>query len=330
MTPPQNNLVSEAPSEFVPRQPIGTLAKTEARAKLDKLGRAVKRIAQASWESVGCFVYVCRGRLPLTAGYKEYRDRYVRRTINNREMLRVFAAGQELPIGFGARLDERVVEYPWLLSRLGRYSEKSRFLDAGSTLNHDPILQHPAVKAHKWSILTLAPEAECFWSRGISYLYEDLRLLPFKNEWFDAVTCISVIEHVGMDNVFFAAQKDYRENRPEDYLCAIREMRRIIKPGGSLFLTVPFGRYEHHGWLQQFDSGMLAALIVEFRPQNVSKTFFRYMERGWQFAQEEECRDLSFSDAIRNKHSIGNEWVRRVDSDFAVAARGIACVELQK
>jgi hypothetical protein len=39
---------------------------------------------------------------------------------------------------------------------------------------------------------------------------------------------------------------------------------------------------------------------------------------------------LSFSHAIRNKHSIGKERVRGLDSDFAVAARGVACIELQK
>jgi SAM-dependent methyltransferase len=254
----------------------------------------------------------------------------VRGIIGNDEMLQVFRVGQELPEGFGARLDERVVEYPWALSRLGRFAEKSRFLDAGSTFNHEAILEHPAVRTHKWSILTLSPETKCFWDLGVSYLYEDLRCVPFKDEWFDAVVSISVIEHVGMDNVFFGVEKAYRENRPQDYLRAVREMRRIIRPGGSLFLTVPFGRYEDHGWLQQFDSGMLSALISEFRPQNVNKTFFRYTERGWKLAEEEECKDLSFSNAIRNKHSVRKERIRRFGSDFAVAARGVACIELQK
>ncbi len=330
MTPPQSDSLLTVRSEVDPGQRFGTLARTEAKRKLDASGKALKRLVQASWQWLGCFVYLCRGRLPLTIGYGEYRDRCVREIIRNDEMLQVFRAGQELPEGFGARLDERVVEYPWVLSRLARYGEKSRFLDAGSTLNHEAILQHPAVKAHKWSILTLSPETKCFWDLGVSYLYEDLRSVPFKDEWFDAVTCISVIEHVGMDNVVFAAEKAYRENRPQDYLGAVREMRRIIRPGGSLFLTVPFGRYEHHGWLQQFDSGMLAALILEFRPQEVNKTFFRYTERGWKLAGEEECRDLSFSNAIRNKHSTGKERVRRFDWDFAVAARGVACIELQK
>jgi SAM-dependent methyltransferase len=279
---------------------------------------------------MGCFLYLCRGRLPLTVGYREYRSRYVRKVIANEGLLDVFKAGQELPAGFGVRLDERVVEYPWLLSRLARYGNKLRVLDAGSTLNYEVILQHPAVKKHKWSILTFAPEIQCFWDEGISYLYEDLRCLPFKNEWFDAITCISTIEHVGMDNMLVTQEESHRENRPQDFLRAVREMRRVLKPAGALFLTVPFGHYEHHAWFQQFDGSMLSNLISEFRAQKVEKTFFRYTEQGWKLAGEEECGDLSFSDVIRNRHAVRKDRVRGFPSDYAVAARAVACIELRK
>ncbi len=329
MTPPRSDSLFTVGSEADPGQRFGKLARTEAKRKLDTLGKAWKRVMQTSWESLGCFAYLCRGRLPHTKGYGHYRDRYVRGILGNDELLQVFRAGQELPEDFGRRLDERVVEYPWVLSRLGRYRSKARFLDAGSTLNHEAILQHPAVRPHKWNILTLSPEPKCFWELGVSYLYEDLRCVPFKDEWFDAVTCISVIEHVGMDNIFFATENVYRENRPRDYLRAVEEMRRVIIPGGWLFLTVPFGQYEDHGWLQQFDSGMLSTLISEFQPQKVNKTFFRYTERGWKLASEEECRDMSYFDVLRNKLSMSKESVR-FDSDFAAAARGVACIELQK
>ena len=330
VTVQQNDWLPGPPSETVSRQAFLTRVRAVVNTNLRRLGKARKRMVQRCLEPVGRFIYLCRGSLPLTVGYREYRTCYVRKLLANDHILNAFNAGQELPANFGARLDERVVEYPWVLSRLGRYGDKLRALDAGSTLNYEEILQHPAVKKHKWSIVTFAPETECFWDEGISYLYEDLRSLPCKDEWFDAITCISTIEHVGMDNVLVTQEKSHRENRPQDFLRAVREMRRVLKPGGVLFLTVPFGRYEHHGWLQQFDSSMLSALISEFRPQKVEKTFFRYTAQGWKFAGEEECRDLSFSDVIRNKHAIRKDRVRGFPADYAVAARAVACIELRK
>jgi SAM-dependent methyltransferase len=330
VTPSQNDSLSEVRSEFGSNERFATLSIPDAVRVRGTFRKTLRRLAQTAWESLGCVVYIVQGRLPLSKGYREYRERYVRKSIGNNDILQIFGSNRMLPDGYGARLDERVVEYPWALSRLSRYTDKSRFLDAGSTFNHETILLHPAVKGHKWSILTLSPETKCFWDLGISYLFEDLRAVPFQDDWFDAVACISVIEHVGMDNVFFATEKAYRENHPQDYLRAVSEMRRIIRPGGSLFLSVPFGRYENHGWLQQFNSDMLSTLISEFQPRNVYKTFFCYTERGWKLAEETECRDLSFSDAIRNKHSVGKNRVRVAEPDFAVAARAVACIELQK
>jgi SAM-dependent methyltransferase len=45
--------------------------------------------------------------------------------------------------------------------------------------------------------------------------------LPFEKETFDLVTALDVIEHI------------------DDDLGALREMRRVMKPGGLLLLTVP-------------------------------------------------------------------------------------------
>jgi ubiquinone/menaquinone biosynthesis C-methylase UbiE len=44
---------------------------------------------------------------------------------------------------------------------------------------------------------------------------------------FDAIICISVLEHVF------------------EYDKAINEIERVLKPGGKLLLTVPFG-FPHH------------------------------------------------------------------------------------
>jgi SAM-dependent methyltransferase len=278
-------------------------------------------VLNLSWQWLASLAYVCLGRRPFSKGYRHYKARYLKTVLEDQSLFEVFNTGRPLPTNFGLRLDERVVEYPWLLSKLSRQSPGARFLDAGSTLNHEFILAHPFVRRHNWTILTLAPESHCFWNRGVSYHYEDLRALPFKDDWFDGIACLSVIEHVGMDNVDYTGSESYREQRPQDYRLAIQEMRRVLKPHGTLFLTVPFGRYENHGWLQQFDRELLSDLIAQFQPRQVTETFFRYTQQGWKFATQHECNGLRYCDFARRPG---------IDSAFAVAATAVACVQLQK
>lgn len=293
----------------------------ESRGIMTGLFRACK-------QQIGSFVYRCSGRVPFARGYSAYRSCYLGRFVGRRDFLQLFQEGRELPDGLGVGLDERVVEYPWILSRLMGYEGKCRFLDAGSTLNSQTILAHQLAKPHKWTIFTLAPERECFWSRGVSYVYDDLRSMPFREEWFDAVFCISVIEHVGMDNSLYASDKCYREGKTQDYLLAVDEVRRVLKPSGRLFLTVPFGIYEDHGWLQQFDSAMLSNLVSRFQPQRANISFYRYTSRGWRCAREGECRNLTYSDVHLERFSRGKN--KAVDVDFAAAAHAVACLDLQK
>jgi len=280
-------------------------------------------------ERLGRFVYRCNGRIPWTCGrgYGPYLNSYIERVINDDHFLRALQESGEVPANFGMRLCERVIELPWVLAKLSQYQEKSRFLDAGSALNHQMILQHPAARVHSWTVLTLAPESNCFWEKGISYVFDDLRSMPFRDGLFDAVFCVSVIEHIGMDNVSYTADDRYRENKPLDHLRAIAEMRRTLRPNGWLYLTVPFGRYENHGWLQQFDTTMLSALIAHFEPQHVRKTFFRYGDCGWSVATEGQCGDSSYS-------HIGKFCEHRESKpprgSFAPTASAVACVELQK
>lgn len=291
------------------------------------MSNVVKQLLHASQQQIGSFVHLCQGRRRWTRGYGAYRDARIRKLIYGDALAHLFRPASALPEGLGVGLDERVIEFPWVLSKLGVQREKGSFLDAGSTLNHEMILQHPFVKSHKWTLLTLAPESECFWDLGVSYVYEDLRRMPFASDWFDGAFCISVLEHVGMDNALYSENDAFREDKPGDYLRAVDEMKRVLKPNCWLYVTVPFGRYEHHGWLQQFDSTMIADMISRFHPQSVTKTFYRYTQQGWQLATEDECADLSYFDIHARRFSRNGT---SGTAESAVAASAVACIEMQK
>lgn len=203
--------------------------------------------------------YYRRGRLPWTPGYSRVKLEFIRETLADQDLMQRFCSFQELPAGFGTQMDELVVEYPRVVFRLRGGS--SRLLDAGSSLNHQEIFLHPKLRVKDITIFTLAPELQRFWREGVSYQFGDLRDMPFRNEWFDEIVCISTLEHVGMDNTKYGPiQKEYREF---DFLLAAQELMRTLKPGGKILMTVLFGRRQSIIWdsgvfMQQFDSQFLS------------------------------------------------------------------------
>lgn len=263
--------------------------------------------------------YLLRGRRPWSVGYQEYKERVLRSVVAQRRVLDWFSAQGRLSPGYGVALDERVVEYPWLLTRLGR--GPGRLLDAGASLNHEWILRHPILAARRITICTLTPEPMISRPR-VDHVYADLRATPFAAGMFGEIACISTLEHVGMDNTFvYGARASFNEADPQAYLKAVGEFKRLLTPGGRLFITVPFGRRQHFGWQQQFDGAELNAIVQTFDGSNLHVAFFRYEARGWQRASETECADCEYYDVRRSLHH---------DDDRAAAARAVACIELTR
>jgi SAM-dependent methyltransferase len=226
----------------------------------------------------------------------------------------------ELTKNYGVKIDERIIEYPWLLSRLP--DTIGVLLDAGSALNYRSILNQPSIKNKKIFISTLAPEKRCFWGDGISYTYEDLRNTCYKDCSFDWIVSISTIEHIGLDNtLLYTENPSLKENLPSAYLTAIKELHRILKPGGTLFITVPYGTYKNHGWFQVFDERMIDNLISAFNPDSFSELHFRYIKNGWEKSDRLLSRDATYYD-IQNKN-----WN---NSQYSPFSRAVVCLELRK
>lgn len=240
--------------------------------------------------------------------------------INSPEKLACFTR-RELPADFGIGIDERSVEYPWLFSRL---SDNSSFLlDAGSTFNFDFIVEHPKIKKKSLTIYTFFPENNCFFNKKISYVYGDLRELYFKDEVFEEIVCQSTLEHISMDNSMYGYQ-DNKTNAEKsyEYLKAVSELIRVLKPGGRLLITFPYGKYEYHGFFQQFDMEMLQQLLDLFKGIGVVATdYFKYEKSGWRFSERSELSSVG----SYNPHSGKGKG-----DDGAAHCRSIACIEFIK
>ena len=298
------------------------------RAVLRKMGLEVIRLPATA--EVFEQAYIRGGRVPWSSGYGHAKRKFISKIINDPNFLKIFLNNDNLPEQFGVGFDERCIEYPCLLAHLP--SSAKYILDAGSVLNHEFILTLPLFSNKNLHIMTLAPEGNCFWYKGISYLYNDLRCIPIQDNYYDAIVCISTLEHIGCDNTIYTGDDAYRENRPEDFVLAIQELRRVLKQGGSLFLSVPFGIYRNLGMFQQFDRALLTRAIEAFgEASQVSEIFYRYTAEGWQVATAQDCAQCEFVEWIIEawQHHRWPDPIP-VEPDLGAAARAVACVYLVK
>lgn len=289
------------------------------RSKTGQKMRLLRKLGLKNLVLMGLYFSLYQ-RKPWSRGYYAYKAYFLEKIINDPSMMSLFINKEQLPPNFGFRLDERTVEYLWVCSRLKL--EDKKILDAGSALNFPYLLGSRSLGSRDVTLCTLAPETPHYKDARISYIYNDLRELMLKDKYFDVVTCISTIEHVGMDNtLLYSENEGHKESSLDDYLDVIYELKRVLKEGGKLLLTIPYGTYENYGWLQQFDAKMVEKVITAFEAKSYELEYFRYIDDGWVRSDAQNCSNDSYFDF----HSAD-----AYTDDMLAAARSIVCIELTK
>jgi SAM-dependent methyltransferase len=166
-------------------------------------------------------------------------------------------------------------------------------------------------------IVTLAAEDRSFPSLGVSYLYADLRALPLADGVYDRVLSLSTLEHVGLDLKHFGAEGKQAEDPQQAALTAADELRRVLRLGGEVLITVPVGVPERFDWVRAFSLSELDELIDHFAPVEIDVTFFRH-DGGWRQVGRDSVADARYRD-----HLSGTPPRAGV-----VAAEAVACVGL--
>jgi len=220
--------------------------------------------------------------------------------------------------------DERCIEVPWALSR---YRGQKKILEIGLCLA-DLSLVHAQIRLKELTECQLygldIVDINRVMSRfkdfkgDIRDYYEfhqaDVRNAGFKDNSFDLIFLISTLEHFGFDsfesdagaNTVFQRPSECPGQYPAYEECledrkALREIARILTPGGSILLTLPFsGR----GICALKDSKGLWALYKEYTLDEwralvsssgltvVEERYFRNLgTAGW--VEEKDPRALS-------------------------------------
>lgn len=269
------------------------------------------------FSSIEKYFYLIGSRRPWSIGYLAYRNELIYKIINLKREKYL----DNCPDGYGFGLDERVVEYPWILQNIPKNA--LNIFDAGSVLNYDFILKSNQLHGKNILISNLNPEDENFNTDSISYLYGyygDLRSNIIKNGIFDVVVCGSVIEHIGMDNTkIYSRDNKFKENKTADYIKMVKEFKRILKKDGVCLITVPFGVYSNYGWLQVFDKSMVENICEVFGIKNSSVEFFKYSKLGWKKSNYQGCRNATYFDIHKSN---------KIRLDNMSAAESVACIKL--
>jgi SAM-dependent methyltransferase len=296
------------------------------RARVDLLEHSERLALQDPAALAGCDTaavsaapsYAKRFPPPERQWTQEYVDTHralVSAALHDPELAGRLREGDELPEHYAIGFDERVVELPWLLAA----GLRGRTLDAGSALNHAHILDHVLAQVDSLDVVTLEPEETSFTERHISYVYADLRELPYRDGWFRTVASISTLEHVGMDNRVYGVEQVRAADPEREVALALGELRRVLAPGGTLYVTVPYGAAEDHGWFRQYGDDDLERLIAAAEAP-AALTIYAYGPEGWQMSDPERAGSATYRDFRADPSPV---------ADLAAAARAVACLRFE-
>ena len=195
--------------------------------------------------------------------------------------------------------DERVIEIPWVLARL----RSGRVLEVGYAFA-EPSYLAGLLEAGVDELLGVdLAEAEV---PGMETVVADVRELPFPDHHVDQVLLVSTLEHVGADNERYGVVDDGDRFGTGT---ALRELRRVLHPDGSLLVTVPAGEPEDYGW---------------FRQEDVRSWTHHFVRTGF-FVEELEVYELR-DEGWRASPTFSGEGVRY--GERGPAASAVLCAEL--
>jgi len=201
------------------------------------------------------------------------------------EFRRVRELDDAVALGLGARArgerlawlhapggtDERVIEMPWVLSRL---RASGRVLEVGYAFAETAWLGALLRSGVELVGVDLAMRDV----EGMEAVEADVRDLPFDAGSFDQVLLVSTLEHVGADNAVYGIEAGGGPGARADTL---RELRRVLRQGGSLLVTVPLGEPADYGWFRQEDEHGWTSLFARTGWFVGDLELYELTEEGW-------------------------------------------------
>ena len=132
--------------------------------------------------------------------------------------------------GTRVSFEARLIEYGFAQANMDGRRQPRRVLDVGCSGSTWPMdLSKRGHEVYGIDVGGYRKQRQFHFVRG------DATRMPFDDQSFDVVTAISTVEHIGLGR--------YGDpTLPEGDREALREIGRVLKPGGRLLMTVPCGK----------------------------------------------------------------------------------------
>jgi 2-polyprenyl-3-methyl-5-hydroxy-6-metoxy-1,4-benzoquinol methylase len=149
-----------------------------------------------------------------------------------------------------AGVNERIVELPYVLRALAPIRSGASVLDVGAT--ESLLSLHLASLGY--NVTAIDPRPYPVEHPRLEVVAAEVQRWQPKKE-FDAVVCLSTIEHIGL-GAYGEAQDEDRAD-----LLAMNRIRACTRPGGLLVLTTPFGAAQTNAFTRVYNRETLDELL---------------------------------------------------------------------
>ncbi len=156
-------------------------------------------------------------------------------------------------------INERIVELPFVIHGLAGIAKGSRILDLGCSESILPL----QLAGLGYQVTGLDVRRYPYFSPGFVFLQVDATELPMKDNEYSVVTCISMLEHVGLGHYKDPLHDDLADSK------VLKEVRRVLAPGGRIFLTVPFGLPAIGELQRTYDRNRLEKVLSGFTVEEI-------------------------------------------------------------